>query len=190
MDPKYRPSRTLPASTSSSNEPLTSAAEAADELEKAKAILDVVEHSARYTRAVALAKPIESFRVRTIVLAALAAPMLALTVYAYAARPAWAFGADPAAATVERREAYQRFAMYLVAHQVENYRAAYSTLPQSLSEIGEDWPDVGYTVVDRAQGIFELHGTGVRAEPIRYRSGQSLSEFVGQSTRVLRDWSR
>jgi hypothetical protein len=192
MDPKYRPSRTLPATTSTSPKaPLTTSEDAAEELEKAKAILDVVQHSARFTRAVALAKPIESFRGRTIILAALALPLLVLTVYTYVARPAWVFGADPVAGSVERREAYQRFVMSLVAHRLDYYRATnQGQLPQSLIDVGEEWPGIGYTVVDREQGIYELHGTGVLPEPIKYRSDQRLPDFVGGSTRFLRDWNR
>ena len=192
MDPKYRPSRTLPATTSASPKtPQSSAEDAADELEKAKAILDVVQHSARFTRAVALAKPIESFRGRTIILAALAAPLLVLTIYTYAARPVWAFGANPAPGTVERREAYQRYVMSLVAYELDYYRATNrGQLPQALVEVGEDWPGIGYTIVDREAGVYELHGTGVLPEPIRYRSDQSIPAFVGGSVRYLRDWNR
>jgi hypothetical protein len=192
MDPKFRPSRTLPATTSASPKaPQQSAEEAADELEKAKAILDVVQHSARFTRAVALAKPIESFRGRTILLAAVAVPMLLLTTYSYIARPEWVFGANPAPGSIERREAYQRFVMSLVAYRLNHFRATNEgRLPQSLVEVGDDWTEIGYTVVDRESGVFELHGTGVLAEPIRYRSDQSIPEFVGGSVRFLRDWNR
>lgn len=192
MDPKYRPSRTLPATTSApSKEPLTTSEDAAEELEKAKAILDVVQHSARFTRAVALAKPIESFRGRTIILAALAVPILILTLFAYVARPAWVFGADPVPGSIQRREAYQRFVMSLVAHRLDHYRWSNNgQLPQTLDDVGEEWPGIGYTVVDREQGVYELHGTGVLPEPIKYRSNQTLDEFLGGSTRFLRDWNR
>lgn len=198
MDPKFRPSRTLPATTSGSSKApqapkatQQSAEEAADELEKAKAILDVVQHSARFTRAVALAKPIESVRGRTIILAALAAPLLLLTVYTYIARPASVFGANPSPGTIERREAYQRYVMSLVAYRVEYFRTTtQGRLPQSLLEVGEEWPGIGYTVVDREQGLYELHGTGVLPEPIRYRSNQPIADFVGTSARFLRDWNR
>ena len=195
MDPKFRPSRTLPATTSASSKaakaPTTSAEEAADELEKAKAILDVVQHSARFTRAVALAKPIESVRGRTIIVAALAAPLLLLTAYTYIARPDWVFGARPTIGSIERREAYQRFVMSLVAYRVEYFRATnQGQLPQTLVEVGEEWPGIGYTVVDRERGLYELHGTGVLPDPIRYRSDQRVADFVGTSTRFLRDWNR
>ena len=192
MNPKYRPSRTLPATTSvPPKQPLTTSEDAAEELEKAKAILDVVQHSARFTRAVALAKPIESFRGRTIIMAAIAVPVFVLTVFVYVARPAWVFGADPAPRSIERREAYQRFVMSLVAHRLDYYRWTNNgQLPQTLTQVGEEWPGIGYTVVDREQGIYELHGTGVLAEPIMYRSNQALDEFLGGSTRFLRDWNR
>jgi hypothetical protein len=192
MDPKYRPSRTLPATTSATpKETAKSAEEAAEELEKAKAILDVVQHSARFTRAVALAKPIESVRGRTITLAALAVPLLILTVYAYVIRPTWVFGANPTSGSVQRQEAYQRFVMSLVAYRVDYYRATNrGQLPQSLADVGEQWPGIGYAVVDRERGLYEIHGTGVLPEPIRYRSDQSLPDFVGGSARFLRDWNR
>ena len=192
MDPKYRPSRTLPATSSASPKaPLTSAEDAAEELEKAKAILDVVQHSARFTRAVAAAKPIESYRGRTIVLASIALPMLLFTVVAYIVRPAGIFGARPNPGSIERREAYQRFVMSLVAHRLEHYRASnQGRLPQSLAEVGEDWPDIGFAVVDREQGIYELNGTGVLPEPISYRSTQKVDDLVGESAKFLRDWKR
>lgn len=192
MDPKYRPSRTLPATTSTPpKDSAKSAEEATEELEKAKAILDVVQHSARFTRAVALAKPIQSFKGRSFILMGIALPLLIVTTLAYATRSEWVFGANPNAGTAERREAYQRYAMFLVANRIERFRdSTEGRLPQTLLEIGEDWSSIGFTVVDRDNGTYELHGTGVYAEPIRYRSTQALESFLGGSVRYLRDWKK
>ena len=192
MDPKYRPSRTLPATTSPPPKDAgKSAEEAAEDLEKAKAILDVMQHSARFTRAVALAKPIQSFKGRSFIVMGIALPLLIVTTLAYVTRSEWVFGANPTAGSVDRREAYQRYAMFLAANRVERFRdSTAGRLPQALLEIGEDWPGIGYTVVDRENGTYELHGTGVLADPIRYRSSQNLETFLGGSVRFLRDWQK
>src|SRR5687767_6605775 len=96
--PLPRPSRTLPAQTGARpprpSQPVVlpgTAQEAAEELEKAQAILDVVQHSARFTRAVATAKPIESLRLRPIIFAVVAVTMLAVTLSTYLTRGEWIF---------------------------------------------------------------------------------------------------
>ena len=121
----------------------------------------------------------------------IALPLLIVTTVAYATRSEWVFGASPSAGTIERREAYQRYAMFLVANRLEHFRdSTEGRLPQTLLEVGEDWASIGYTVVDRENGTYELHGTGVYAEPIRYRSTETLERFLGGSVRYLRDWQK
>jgi hypothetical protein len=186
---QLRPSRTLgPGQVPSTGVARGTAEEAADELEKAQAILDVVQHSARFTRAVAFAKPIESYLLRPIILAAIAVLMLVVTGASYATRAEWLFGANPTPPSADRREGYQRFTMYLLAHRVNHYRAQNNgRMPPSLAAVGEDWPGIEYAVVDlRGRGVFELRSE-VDGQRLTYRSSQDVDTFLAGSERFLRN---
>ena len=194
-----RPSRTLPAQSSASRpsraqqippgvaEPGT-AEEAAAELEKAQAILDVVQHSARFTRAVSIAKPIESYLLRPIILATIAALMVTVTTVSYLTRAEWVFGASTVPPSIDRADGYHRFAMYLLAHRVNDFRSrSNGQLPASLDMLGEYWTGIEYAPVDlRGGGVYELRSQ-VGDRTITYRSNQDVYAFLGGSERFLRD---
>jgi hypothetical protein len=158
----------------------------ADDLEKAEAIRAVVEGAVRFTREVAAAKPMQSYRSRPIVLAAIAVPCLALALFTSLARPQWVFGPNPAAASTAQREAHIRFAMFLVAQRLYAYRDAnQGQLPRSLLEIGEEWPGLIYT--NLGGSVFELRSIDSLVPPISFRSDGDERALLGQSRTYLRE---
>lgn len=151
---------------------------------KEAAIREVVEAAARSTRAVELAKPMESYRSRPIILTAIAVPCLLLGLYTFSARPEWVFGPKPAATLTARGEAHVRFAMYLVYKRLNAFRAANGgALPQSLLQVQEDWPAIQYRIV--ADSVFELRAPG-STRPIVFRSDGDPRALLGASAGALR----
>lgn len=158
----------------------------ADELEKAEAIRAVVEGAVRFTREVAAARPMQSYRSRPIVLAAIAVPCLALALFTAIARPEWVFGPNPATASPAQREAHIRFAMFLVAQRLYQHRDAnQGQLPRSLLEIGEEWPGLIYT--NLGGSTFELRSIDSLVPPITFRSDGDERELLGNSRTYLRN---
>ena len=160
---------------------LTIPDEGQEELLKEQAIREVVEHAQRLTRAVELAKPMESWRARPFVLGIMAAISVAVAGYSWVARPAWVFGPDPAAAPAPRQDAHARFAMYLVATRIAAHRQARGALPGSLRETGDHWTGFSYRVVDSAS--FELRSA---SPDITFRSTDAPGAFLGASAGQLR----
>jgi len=159
------------------------AAFGAEEIEKQAAIRDVMQYTVRVTRAVQMAKQMVSYRSRPFVLGLISIPLLIVSLYAYAARPAWVFGPDPVRLAPARKQAYTRFAMYLAAQRIEAYRAAHGVLPGSLGEVDEEWPGVSYRPL--GSRVFELSARG-EAGAIVYQSDQPAPAFLGQSLAYLR----
>jgi len=155
----------------------------AEEFEKQLAIRDVMEYAVRETRAVQLAKLIESYRVRPIALALIAIPSFILALYAQVARPDWAYGPDPVRMQPARKQAYTKFAMYLAAQRVEAYRAAQGRLPASLGELDEDWAGMSYRALSFT--TFELTVRGDSGDLV-YQSDRPVRAMVGSSASYLR----
>jgi hypothetical protein len=159
------------------------AAFGAEEIEKQLAIRDVMEYAVRETRAVQLAKLMQSYSSRPILLALIAVPSLIVALYAYAARPDWVFGPDQVRMQPVRKQAYAKFAMYLAAQKVETYRASQGRLPGSLGELGEDWPGMSYRALSFT--TFELTVRGDSGE-IALQSDRPVRAFLGSSPTFLR----
>jgi hypothetical protein len=158
----------------------------ADELEKAEAIRAVVEGAVRFTREVAAAQPMQSYRSRPIVLAAIAVPCLALALFTTIARPQWVFGPNPATVSSAQREAHIRFTLFLVAQRLYDYRDANrGQLPRSLLEIGEEWPGIIYT--NLGGSTFELRSIDSLVPAITFRSDGNERELLGNSRTYLRN---
>ena len=178
-DPSPRPTRSgRPARPSGAQ-----AAFGAEEIEKQLAIRDVMEFAVRETRAIQLTKLMQSYSSRPMLLALIAIPSLVLALYAYTARPEWAFGPDPVRMEPARRQAYTKFAMYLAAQKVEAYRAAQGRLPASLGELDEDWPGMSYRALSFT--VFEL---SVRADngELVFQSDRPIAVFLAKSSSYLR----
>lgn len=154
-----------------------------DEALKAQLLADVVAHAKRETRAVLLAKAMESFKTRPFIVAAIALLTAIVTGYSYASRAEWVFG--PAVAVSAQRESHLRFAMFLTMQRLADYRTAnQGALPESLLEVAEDWPGLTY----RASGdtLFELQAQGDSGQVMTLRSDRDARAFVGLSPTALR----
>jgi hypothetical protein len=154
-----------------------------EEALKAQLLADVVAHAHRETRAVMMAKAIESFKSRPFIVAFIALIMLVITAYSYTSRAEWVFGAPVAAS--EQRESHLRFAMFLAMQRLVAYREAnQGALPANLIEVQEDWPGVTYRVI--GDTLIELSAQDNKGEPMMLRSDRDARAFVGLSPTALR----
>jgi hypothetical protein len=155
-----------------------------DEVEKQIALRDVMEHAVRETRAVATAKPMTSYRSRPIVLAAIAVPAVLLCAYVFVAKPDFIYGPDPVTIPAARREAYTRFAMFLLAQRLSGYRATEKRFPESLEAVGERWEGITYKVL--SDSVFELRALGDSGKAMVLRSDQRVDPFLGNSVSMIK----
>jgi hypothetical protein len=159
------------------------AAYGAEEAEKQAAILDVMNYAVRITRAVQMAKQMESYKSRPFLLFVISVPLLITALYAYSAKPDWVFGPSPVRLEPARSQAYTKFSVYLAAQRIEAYRAARGVLPGSLGELDEQWPGMTYTPISAT--VFELSARGATGA-IVYQSDQPVRAFLGTSATYLR----
>jgi len=156
-----------------------------DEIEKQLALKDVMEHAVRQTRAVAAAKPMKSYRWRPIVLGALAISSVLFATFAIVVRPAFIYGADPSAVPAIRRDAYARFAMYLLMQRVLEYRAGNGRYPETLEQMGESWQGISFRMVN--DSVFELRAdSSLAGAPLVLRSDQRVDPFIGRGVSLIR----
>jgi hypothetical protein len=155
-----------------------------DEAIKAAIVRDVVAHAERVTRAAELAKPMESYRARPMLLALLAIVSVAVAGYAYAARATWVFGPQLEQIPVAQREAHVRYAMYLTAGRILSFQDSTGSLPRTLREVGESWSGMSYQLDG---STFSLRARADSATPIEYRSTRDPRQFVGQAPDFLRE---
>lgn len=154
----------------------------ADELLKQQLLAEVVQHAKRETRAVMLAKAMESFKTRPFIVMLLALLTVAVTAYTYVTRADWVFGAPVVASA--QREGHLRFAMFLAEQRVTAYRETNLVLPGSLQEIGEDWPGVTYRAF--GDSLFELTAQSDSGTVMTLRSDRDARAFVGLGSTALR----
>jgi hypothetical protein len=200
-----RPSRTLPAVTGPTGRPSRKSGavpkiipehpddivldlsldDYSDESLKRQAIADVVDHAVRMTRALELARPMESWPWRPLILASLASLTLLFTLTTFLAFPDWVFGASPALMSAQRREASTRMAMYLTAERLLSYQDARGSLPVSLTDVGDSWTggDINYSTFG---GSFLLTSR-VGNQTLALRSEDDRRAFLGLSPRYLRE---
>ena len=154
----------------------------ADELLKQQLLEEVVQHAKRETRAVMLAKAMESFKTRPFIVMLVALMAVAVTAYSYVTRAEWVFGA-PSVASRER-EGHLRFAMFLATQRVTAYRDANLVLPGSLLEVGENWPGVTYRAL--GDSLFEVSAQSDSGTVMTLRSDRDARAFVGLGSTALR----
>lgn len=112
---------------------------------------------------------------------------VAFTGYAWLVRPSWLWGDAARPEPPREARANARFAIWVLAQQIEHYRAARGTLPASLGALGDSVPGVAYRALDSA--TFELRGTAA-GDPIVYTSGESADAFLVSATAVVRHGGR
>ena len=156
-----------------------------DDAIKDAIVREVVDHAARVTRAVELARPMESYRARPMVLALLAIISVTLASYTYVARPSWVFGLQAEHLPIEQRQAHVRYAMFLTAERVLAFRdSAGGVLPRTLHQVGAAWPGMTY----RVEGdVFTLQARVDSTTAIEYRSSRDPRAFLGQAGESLRE---
>jgi hypothetical protein len=157
-----------------------------DEVVKRQAIADVMEHAVRMTRAVTLARPMESWPWRPLILASVAALTLLFTLTAFIAFPDWVFGSSPSLMSAERREAGLRMAMFLTAERLLAYRDARGSLPASLEDVGESCPGGGIVYTNIGNSIFILQSRE-GTQHLVLRSEDDDRAFLGLSRHSLRE---
>lgn len=154
-----------------------------DELLKQQLLADVVAHATRETRAVMLAKVMESYASRPFIVFFIGLMALGIAGYSYLTRSEWVFGAPVAVS--QARESHLRFAMFLATQRVSAYRdSTGGYLPQSLQQVGETWP--GVTFHASGDTLFELRATGDSGQVVVLRSDRDARAFVGLSPNALR----
>jgi len=90
--------------------------------------------------------------------------------------PAWVLPPPQPTPTAIEREAGIRFAIYLQAQQIENFRTMRGRLPSQSSEAGQPIPGVQYHLSGTS---YQLRSTADSS--IRYDSSDSLNAFLGES---------
>jgi hypothetical protein len=104
-----------------------------------------------------------------------------VSVYLYVERPEWAFPAPSQPESIAVRQASLRISVANAAQHVERYRQLHGKLPATLEQAGANGAGVAY--LQTAAG-YRLLGDndGVR---VFFTSGESLSQFVGNSFEVI-----
>src|SRR3954469_22157965 len=161
--------------------------DSADEIEKQRAILDVVHYATRLTRQVQQATEMKALSWRPIVLAAAAVFTMLFTAYLFLAQQDWVFGPTAAAMSPARREASLRWAMFLAGARANEYRLNRGVMPASLRDVGEDWTGIAYTTPD--PGSFDLRAKNPdpTGAPLILRSGDDPRAFLALSRIYLRE---
>lgn len=82
---------------------------------------------------------------------------------------------EPPPRSGAQEEAALRFAVYVQAQRIEEFRNRSGRLPESLEEVGPPMPGMHY--VRLSDGLYQLTGTSDRSR-LTYRSDLSLSDFA------------
>lgn len=177
---KDTPPRQAPPSTRSTNLPATD--DASSELDRLMVVAEVMDYVVKVSRPTPLVLP----RPRVWI------PLLTFfffffTIYSYSARPAWIWGPqvdpDQAAAT---HDADMRFAMFLLAERIFEYRQDNGTVPATLADLGDRIDSVKY--VPLTDTSFSLRYEAPR--PIIYYSTESMDAFLRNAVDVVTSGTR
>jgi hypothetical protein len=104
------------------------------------------------------------------------------TLYSYAAKPEWIWGpqVDPAAIEATH-DADMRFAMFLLAQRIMDYRREFGTVPASLADVGDKLEGVKY--VPLTDTSFSLRYEA--PIPIILYSTESMDAFLRNAVQVV-----
>ncbi len=172
---KDTPPRLAQPSTRSTNLPATD--DASSELDRMMMLAEVMDYVIKVSKPTPLVLP----RPRVWI------PILTLfffffTLYSYSARPAWIWGpqVDPAAVTATH-DADMRFAMFLLAQRILEYRHEFGTVPATLADLGDKIDSVKY--VPLSDTSFSLRYESAR--PIILYSTESMNAFLRNAVQVV-----
>lgn len=165
------------ASPSRRSTNLPHADDASTELDRAMVLAEVMDYVIKVSRPTPLVLP----RPRVWI------PLLTLfffffTIYSYAARPAWIWGPqiDPSQVAATH-DADMRFAMFLLAQRIFEYRREFGTVPATLADIGDRVDSVQY--VPLTDTSFSLRYES--AHPIILYSTESMDAFLRNALDVV-----
>jgi hypothetical protein len=104
-----------------------------------------------------------------------------VSVYLYVERPDWVFPAPPTPESLVVREASLRITVANAAQHIERFRNRTGRLPTTLGEAGAHESNLDY---EPANAVYKLLADtgGVR---VTYDSGQPLTQFVGNSFKII-----
>lgn len=146
-------------------------------LDRAQVLAEVMEYVIKVSKPTPLVLPRPRVWIPMTTVAA-----FSFALYSYAARPEWIWGpqVDPTQITATH-EADMRFAMYLLAQRILDYRAEFGTVPDSLADVGDRVDSVKY--VPLTDTSFSLrYESGV---PIILYSTQSMDDFLRNAVQVV-----
>ncbi|HET7631890.1 MAG TPA: hypothetical protein VFK16_06225 [Gemmatimonadaceae bacterium] len=146
-------------------------------LDRAKMVAEVMEYVVRLARATPLALPRPRVWIPLMTIAA-----FAFMLYSYAARPAWIWGPQiDRAAITAKKNADMRFAMFLLAQRIFEYRREFGVVPPSLAQVGDKIE--GVTYVPLSDTTFSLRYEG--RVPIILYSTQSMDGFLQDALQAV-----
>jgi len=156
---------------------LPEAETASTPLDRAQVLAEVMEYVIKVSRPTPLVLP----RPRVWI------PMMTFfffffTLYSYAAKPEWIWGpqVDPDAVAATH-DADMRFAMYLLAQRILDYRREFGAVPATLADVGSKIDSVKYVVLTDTS--FSLrYESGM---PIILYSTESMDQFLRNAVDVV-----
>lgn len=166
-----------PASPPSRSRNLPAADDASTELDRLMVLAEVMDYVIKVSKPTPLSLP--RARVWVPILTLL---LFSFTVYSYAARPAWIWG-PPVDATqvMATHDADMRFAMFLLAQRIFEYRREFGAVPATLADVGDRIDSVRY--VPLSDTSFSLRYESRR--PIILYSTESMNAFLGNAVQVV-----
>lgn len=190
--PPQRPSRPVPsvrsptpASVPARPTPV-SGTPVQPEVERAFALRDVMDHAVKVQQEMATTEARRRSPGRTMLVLGLCAPLLAVSVWSYVARPQIIWGAD-AKLSAGERESHLRLTMFFLAQRIEAARRQTGHYPVTLGEIGEASTGVSYRLLD--DSTFHLSST-LDGTQLLLNSREPLDQFLGSNARLLRSAGR
>jgi hypothetical protein len=150
-----------------------------DDVERAMALRDVMEHVVDVSKA---PPPMKTKRKRRVVAVVLCVLLLAASAVSWLARPEWIWGpsGEPVSPVLDRASA--RMSMAVIAQRLKDVRAQTGEYPVGLEEIGESGNGIQYALVDDTTFVLSAQ---TALDSVVYRSNQPIEELLGRSVELL-----
>jgi hypothetical protein len=151
-----------------------------DDMERALALRDVMDHAVRVQREITAPRPIRGRLAGRIGALLVCVPLLGFSAYSYVVRPEFIWGQALETSPVQR-DAGLRFGMYLLAQRIESYRAQTGHYPESLEAVDGAPDGMRYRLI--SESAFELRSDNDSA--VVLRSTEPVDAFLGNSPQVI-----
>ncbi|MGH7670127.1 MAG: hypothetical protein ACRENQ_11610 [Gemmatimonadaceae bacterium] len=151
--------------------------DASTELDRLRMLAEVMDYVIKVSKPTPLVLPRPRVWVPAVTLL-----LFAFTIYSYAARPAWIWGpAVDSTQVLATHDADMRFAMFLLAQRIFEYRREFGAVPATLADVGDRIDSVQY--VPLSDTSFSLRYESRR--PIILYSTESMNAFLGNAVQVV-----